>query len=49
MLSVQLNADFGKEDVLLFTGHLSDDFKKEYPFRPLVLRADIKGNMQELK
>ena len=49
VLSVQLNADFGKEDVLLFTGHLSDDFKKEYPFRPLVLRADIKGNMQELK
>ncbi len=48
VMTARLNADIGKQDVLLFTGHVSDDFKKDYPFRPLVLRTDIEGNMQDL-
>lgn len=47
-LSLRLDADFGKEDVMLLTGHLSDDFNRNYPYRPIILRADIDGNMQLL-
>lgn len=47
--SVRLSADIGKQDVLLFTGHLSDDFKENYPFRPLILRTSLEGNMQDLR
>lgn len=47
--SAKLIADIGKQDVLLFTGELTESFQKEYPFRPLVLRADVEGNMQEMR
>lgn len=47
-LSFRLDADFGKEDMMLLTGHLSDDFSRSYPYRPIILRADLDGNMQML-
>lgn len=48
MMSVQMDADLGKEDLMLFLGHLSDDFHRAYPYRPLMLRADVDGNMARL-
>lgn len=45
-ISCNLAADIGKQDVLLFTGKLPDRFKQEYPFRPLVIRAEAAGNMK---
>lgn len=47
-LSVLVDADFGKEDVMLFTGHLSDEFNNAYPFRPFLMKADVEGNLKRL-
>ena len=33
------DARIGKQDVLLFAGALPEAFRKEYPFRPLMVRA----------
>ncbi len=48
-LSANLNAYIGKEDVMLFTGGLPDNFKEAYPFRPLVIRAGTDGNLKEMQ
>lgn len=45
---VKLTSDIGKQDVLLFAGNLPEAFAKEYPFRPLVMRADMEGNLSQI-
>lgn len=45
-LTANLTADIGKEDVFLFTGRISDEFQRQYPFRPIMIVADVDGNMQ---
>lgn len=47
-LSVNLAADIGKQDVLLFAGDLPDEFERAYPLRPLIIRTRAKGNIQRL-
>ncbi|MCK9159181.1 MAG: translocation/assembly module TamB, partial [Bacteroidaceae bacterium] len=47
-LSASLKANIGKEDVLLCVGQLSDTLKNIYPFRPLMIRACIKGNLKRM-
>lgn len=47
-LSVLFDSDFGKEDVMLLAGHLSDEFNCSYPFRPFVVKADVDGNFKKL-
>lgn len=49
VIFAKLDADIGKQDVLLFAGNISKDLEKEYPFRPLILRANIEGNIQKLQ
>ncbi len=48
-LSANLKAYIGKEDVMLFAGGLSDSFRENYPFRPLVVRAGTEGNLKEMQ
>lgn len=45
---IKLKSDIGKQDVLLAAGDLPETFAKEYPFRPLVLRADVEGNISRI-
>lgn len=45
---IKLTSDIGKQDVLLAAGDLPETFAKEYPFRPLVLRADMEGNISQI-
>lgn len=45
LFATQLDAHIGKQDVLLFMGGLSETFRKEYPFRPFVMKLDAKGNV----
>lgn len=45
---IKLASDIGKQDVLLAAGDLPETFAKEYPFRPLVLRADVEGNISRI-
>jgi len=49
MLSISINANIRKKDVLLFAGYDEhSDFAKEYPVEPFVLSANVKGNMSSL-
>jgi hypothetical protein len=48
-LSARLNAIIGKQDVMLLAGDLPEQFKKEYPFRPLILQAGTEGNLKEMQ
>lgn len=43
------DARIGKQDVLLFAGALPEAFRKEYPFRPLMVRATLKGNLSGMQ
>lgn len=45
---VDLSAQIGKQDVMLFAGALPDDFERAYPLNPLMIRAGVKGNMNRL-
>lgn len=47
-MSFSLRSDVGKEDVLLFLSGMSEDFRREYPYRPLVLRMEAGGNLSKL-
>ena len=48
-LSARLEAHIGKQDVLLFAGGLPEAFKRDYPFRPLVVRAGTEGNLSRMQ
>lgn len=48
-LSAYINAYIGKQDVMLFAGSLPEKFKKEYPFRPLTIRAGTEGNLSQMQ
>lgn len=48
-LTARLNANIGKQDVLLFAGGLSESFKKAYPFRPLTIQVVAEGNLDNLQ
>lgn len=47
-LKAQVKASVGKKDVLIFASALPDDFKREYPDRPLTVNIDIDGNARKL-
>ena len=48
-LGARLDAQIGKQDVLLFAGNLSERFKEEYPFRPLIIQAGTDGNLKQMQ
>ena len=50
-LTARIVARIGKEDLLMLAGKdlLDDNFRKQYPIHPLVLRATVDGNLQRLK
>lgn len=48
-LNARLSALIGKEDVLLFAGGLPEAFKKDYPFRPLVIHVGTEGNLKQMQ
>ena len=48
-LSASLDAQIGKEDVLLFAGNLSQDFKAAYPNQSLRLHARTDGNLKQMQ
>ena len=48
-LSARLDARLGKEDVMLFAGNLPEEFRKEYPFRPLTVRMGTEGNLTQMQ
>ncbi len=48
-LSSRLDAQIGKQDVMLFAGNLPEEFKEEYPFRPLIIQAGTEGNLKEMQ
>lgn len=48
-LTARFNALIGKQDVMLFAGGLPDTFKKDYPFRPLVIQAGTEGNLKSMQ
>lgn len=48
-LFARFDARIGKQDVLLFAGRNSENFKRAYPFRPLVVHAGIKGNLKRME
>ncbi len=47
-LSVSLDANIGKQDVMLLAGALPPSFKEAYPFRPLVVHAHTEGNLRDM-
>ena len=48
-LSLQLSANIGREDVLLFVGDsVGTAFKESYPQRPLIVNAAATGNLARL-
>jgi len=48
-LKATLDAYVGREDLLLFTGNLSKDFMKNYPFRPMTVHLGAEGNWKKLE
>lgn len=48
-LTARLNANIGKQDVMLFAGGLPETFKEAYPFRPLIIRAGTEGNLKQMQ
>ncbi len=49
VLSAQLMADLGKQDVLLLTGGMDKELAKQYPDAPLRIRTDLDGDLTNLK
>lgn len=47
-MRVMLTASLGKEDVMIFAGDLSEDFRKDYPQKPIALTAGVEGNLSSL-
>ena len=47
-MALSLRSDVGKEDVLLFLSAMPEDFRREYPYRPLVMRVEAGGNLSKL-
>ncbi|MCC8143478.1 MAG: hypothetical protein LIO97_05990 [Tannerellaceae bacterium] len=47
-LQAQLAGTVGKQDLLLFTGELPEDFQRAYPNVPLRISAGITGNLNNL-
>ena len=48
-LSARLDAQIGKQDVMLFAGDMPEAFKEEYPFRPLIIQAGTEGNLKQMQ
>ena len=50
-LTARIVARIGKEDLLMLASKdlLDDNFRKQYPIHPLVLRTIVGGNLQHLK
>lgn len=50
-LTARIVARIGKEDLLMLASKdlLDDNFRKQYPIHPLVLRTTVGGNLQHLK
>ncbi len=48
-LSARLLAELGKQDIMTFMGEMPEAFVKEYPNVPLVMRAGVDGNVDELR
>ena len=47
-LSLRLLASIGKQDVMRFAGGLPQQFVREYPNRPLSVRATVSGTVRDL-
>lgn len=47
-LSVRMLAAIGKQDIALFSGALPQEFIRQYPNRPLTIRASADGNLNRL-
>ncbi len=48
-LSAQLDAAFGKNDMVKVVGGMNPDFVKQYPSEPLRIQMDADGNLDRLK
>lgn len=46
--SVQMEARIGKPDVMLMAGDMPNTFRRDYPARPLVFKADASGSMEHI-
>ncbi len=45
----RLTARLGKQDIMLFAGRLPEQFRAEYPSRPLTVRVDAQGNLRRAR
>lgn len=48
-VSMRFLAELGKQDLMLFAGGMPEDFVREYPNQPLILRAGLDGNIRSLR
>lgn len=47
-LFAKIDASIGKQDLLFFMASIPQDFKRKWPSRPLILKGNAYGNMQQM-